>query len=63
MRTKLRFEVIKSRDRQFYWHCVHRNGNILFASETYTRRQSALKSMWSFINAMVKKDYEMGAAG
>lgn len=58
-KPKLTFEVKTSRNGQHYWHCIHRNGNILFASETYKRKSSATKSMMNFIWAMSDGSYEV----
>lgn len=57
MKAKLTFQVRRSTDRQFYWHCEHRNGNILFTSETYTAKAKAVKSMKSFIKNMDAGEY------
>ena len=59
MRFKLKFEVRPAGNREWYWHCVHRNGNILFASETYKRKSSATKSMMNFILAIRDGNYEV----
>lgn len=58
-RAKLRFEVKPAGNREWYWHCVHRNGDILFASETYKRKGAAARSMTRFIDAVSDGDYEI----
>lgn len=60
-KPKLKFEVVTGpfKNDHFWWRCWHRNGNILFSSETFTRKASAMKSMLNFIAAVVEKDYEV----
>ena len=57
MKFKLKFEVKSAGNGEFYWHCIHRNGNILFASETYTQKAKAVQTMRSFIKNMAAGDY------
>jgi uncharacterized protein YegP (UPF0339 family) len=41
----MRFEILKSRNGQFYWHIKSANGQVLAASETYTAKQSAVHAI------------------
>lgn len=41
----IRFEIRKSKWRQKYWvSIVHKNGNVLFHSENYSRKEDALQA-------------------
>lgn len=40
-----KFEIRKSRDRQFYFVLVAGNGEPMFTSETYTRRDNAIRAV------------------
>lgn len=36
-------DIFKGADRQWYWHARARNGQVIAASEAYTRRASAVR--------------------
>jgi len=38
----MKIQILKSKNAQFYWRIVARNGRILATSETYKSKQSCL---------------------
>lgn len=45
------FHVHKSKNKQFFFHIVAKNGNIIATSETYTRKANCVKA----IKGLVKR--------
>lgn len=49
MKLQHRFEVFQSlEDKQYYFRCVHRNGNIKFVSEGYKKIGDCVESLNNF---------------
>lgn len=46
------FQIFTGTDGQIYSRIVHANGQTIFVSEGYTRRQSAIDSLTNFVAAM-----------
>lgn len=46
------FQIFTGEDGQVYARIVHQNGQTIFVSEGYTRRQSAIDSLTNFIESM-----------
>lgn len=58
------FQIFTGADGQFYCRIVHANGQTIFVSEGYTRRQSAIDSLTNFVEsiALFFADGEMTVA-
>jgi len=53
-KPKYRIEVMRSRDKEFYFRCIHRNGREIFrSSEMYARRATMLRT----VRNLLKVDY------
>ena len=50
----MKFIIHKSKDKQFYFTIVARNGKTLVTSETYTRKSNAISSMKIFMREIAK---------
>jgi uncharacterized protein YegP (UPF0339 family) len=46
------FQIFTGTDGQFYARIVHTNGQTIFVSEGYNRRQSAIDSLTNFVESM-----------
>ena len=46
------FQIFNGEDGQVYARIVHSNGQTIFVSEGYTRRQSAIDSLTNFVESM-----------
>ena len=46
------FQIFTGEDGQVYARIVHQNGQTIFVSEGYTRRQSAIDSLTNFVESM-----------
>jgi uncharacterized protein YegP (UPF0339 family) len=46
------FQIFNGEDGQVYARIVHQNGQTIFVSEGYTRRQSAIDSVTNFVRSM-----------
>ncbi len=46
------FQIFNGEDGQVYARIVHQNGQTIFVSEGYTRRQSAIDSLTNFVESM-----------
>ena len=46
------FQIFTGEDGQVYARIVHQNGQTIFVSEGYTRRQSAIESLTNFVQSM-----------
>jgi uncharacterized protein YegP (UPF0339 family) len=46
------FQIFTGGDGQIYSRIVHTNGQTIFVSEGYTRRQSAIDSIVNFVESM-----------
>jgi uncharacterized protein YegP (UPF0339 family) len=51
---KYRFEYIEGQDGQWYTSIRHVNGQKLFTSEGYTRRESACETLENFVSGIVE---------
>ena len=47
-----KFQIFTGEDGQVYARIVHENGQTIFVSEGYTRRQSAIDSVTNFAESM-----------
>lgn len=56
MKYAIKFK--RSKNGEFFWHIIHRNGKeIARSSETYKRRLSAVRSVQRFLKAVTESDY------
>ncbi len=46
------FQIFTGTDGQFYIRITHVNGQTIFVSEGYTRRQSAIDSLTNFVESL-----------
>jgi len=49
-----RVEYIEGEDGQWYTSIRHKNGQKLYTSEGYTRRESAVKTLENFVEGMIE---------
>jgi uncharacterized protein YegP (UPF0339 family) len=49
-----KFRIFNGEDGQVYARIVHQNGQTIFVSEGYTRRQSAIDSLTNFVESMAE---------
>lgn len=56
MKAKLRFEIYRGIDRQFYFRIKSRNGKIIAQSEGYKRKRSAEDTVNLIIEHAIKAD-------
>lgn len=56
---KITAEIFKTKNKQFAFRFVHKNGNIISSTETYTRKANAKKSCTNFIKAITDGDWEL----
>jgi uncharacterized protein YegP (UPF0339 family) len=51
---KYRFEFLEGEDGQWYTSIKHVNGQKLFTSEGYKRRESAVETLENFLEGMIE---------
>lgn len=59
-KPKYTIEVYRAKNGEFAWRAKHRNGKIVAdGSETYKRRSSATRSLYSLIDNVAGGDYDV----
>lgn len=56
--TKVKAEIFRTKNKQFAFRLVHRNGNKLTCSETYTQKASAAKACTNLCLAIAAAQIE-----
>lgn len=56
---KIRAEIFKAKNGQYAYRLIHKNGNKLTASETYTRKSNAIKSLNRLLTAIKEGQCEL----
>lgn len=55
----MRFEIRKSKDEQFYYVFIARNGKIMVTSETMTKKRSCIDSIESLVWELSRHDIDI----
>lgn len=64
MKRKLNFEIFRTKNKEWCWKAVHRNGKeIARASETYKHVGKCRHSLDNYIGAILDDDYIVTTAG
>lgn len=50
----MKFHIKRSKDKQFYFVLIARNGQVVLTSETYTRKAACRKSITSLVKQIWK---------
>lgn len=56
---KSRAEIFKAKNGQFSFRFIHKNGNKLLSSETYTRKANAIKACKNLIEVIANRQIEI----
>jgi uncharacterized protein YegP (UPF0339 family) len=58
-KVKYHIEVFQGKDNQWYWRLQSVNGQILLASEGYTRKEAAVEASSNLKNTMSNVSYQI----